>query len=121
MYLFPCFLSSQVRYLGLLENVRVRRAGFANRQPYERFAQRYKITSAQTWPVYSVTDLEATEAILTQHSLLEDTAFGRTKIFIRSPQTLTSLEVARLARLPFVVVTIQRVSRANCHGDQPVI
>ena len=31
----------QVCYLGLLENVRVRRAGFANRQPYERFVARY--------------------------------------------------------------------------------
>ena len=30
----------QVNYLGLLENVRVRRAGFANRQPYQRFVQR---------------------------------------------------------------------------------
>lgn len=30
----------QVAYLGLLENVRVRRAGFAYRQPYERFLQR---------------------------------------------------------------------------------
>lgn len=33
----------QVRYLGLLENVRVRRAGFAFRQTFERFAQRYKL------------------------------------------------------------------------------
>jgi len=32
--------SHQVAYLGLLENVRVRRAGFANRQPYQRFLQR---------------------------------------------------------------------------------
>lgn len=31
----------QVAYLGLLENVRVRRAGFAYRQPYDRFLQRY--------------------------------------------------------------------------------
>ena len=31
----------QVEYLGLLENVRVRRAGFANRQTYPRFLQRY--------------------------------------------------------------------------------
>lgn len=30
----------QVEYLGLMENVRVRRAGFANRQTYERFLQR---------------------------------------------------------------------------------
>jgi len=31
----------QVSYLGLLENVRVRRAGFAHRQPYKRFLKRY--------------------------------------------------------------------------------
>lgn len=31
----------QVAYLGLLENVRVRRAGFASRQPYPRFLLRY--------------------------------------------------------------------------------
>lgn len=30
----------QVAYLGLLENVMVRRAGFAYRQPYNRFLQR---------------------------------------------------------------------------------
>lgn len=30
----------QVRYLGLLENVRVRRAGFAHRMPYDRFVNR---------------------------------------------------------------------------------
>lgn len=30
----------QVEYLGLMENVRVRRAGFAYRQPYDRFLQR---------------------------------------------------------------------------------
>lgn len=30
----------QVAYLGLVENVMVRRAGFAFRQPYDRFLQR---------------------------------------------------------------------------------
>lgn len=34
----------QVAYLGLLENVRVRRAGFAYRQPYERFLQRLEVS-----------------------------------------------------------------------------
>ena len=33
----------QVRYLGLLENVRVRRAGFAYRQTYETWLGRYKV------------------------------------------------------------------------------
>lgn len=31
----------QVSYLGLVENVRVRRAGFAYRQRYDRFLKRY--------------------------------------------------------------------------------
>ena len=32
----------QVKYLGLMENLRVRRAGFAYRRPYEVFLQRYE-------------------------------------------------------------------------------
>jgi myosin-1 len=58
----------QVQYLGLLENVklrkiccvffffdvffRVRRAGFAFRAEFARFVQRYKKTSAQTWGMW---------------------------------------------------------------------
>jgi len=34
----------QVRYLGLLENVRVRRAGFAYRQTYELWLNRYRVS-----------------------------------------------------------------------------
>ena len=40
----------KVRYLGLLENVRVRRAGYAFRQSYNEFKTRYKMLSKETWP-----------------------------------------------------------------------
>uniref|UniRef100_A0A672T9L5 Myosin IB n=1 Tax=Sinocyclocheilus grahami TaxID=75366 RepID=A0A672T9L5_SINGR len=40
----------QARYLGLMENVRVRRAGYAFRQPYEPCLERYKMLCKQTWP-----------------------------------------------------------------------
>uniref|UniRef100_A0A671SY40 Unconventional myosin-Ib n=1 Tax=Sinocyclocheilus anshuiensis TaxID=1608454 RepID=A0A671SY40_9TELE len=40
----------QVRYLGLLENVRVRRAGYAFRQAYDPCLERYKMLCKQTWP-----------------------------------------------------------------------
>lgn len=40
----------QVAYLGLLENVRVRRAGFASRQPYSRFLLRYGAGTPGTAP-----------------------------------------------------------------------
>ncbi len=42
----------QVRYLGLMENVRVRRAGYAFRMEYDRFLERYKMLSKLTWPKY---------------------------------------------------------------------
>lgn len=42
----------QVTYLGLMENLRVRRAGFAYRRTYELFLHRYKCLSNQTWPNY---------------------------------------------------------------------
>lgn len=40
----------QVKYLGLVENLRVRRAGFAYRRPYEAFLNRYKSLCPDTWP-----------------------------------------------------------------------
>lgn len=40
----------QVAYLGLMENVRVRRAGYAFRQTYEACLERYKMLCKQTWP-----------------------------------------------------------------------
>uniref|UniRef100_A0A4W4FMA4 Myosin motor domain-containing protein n=1 Tax=Electrophorus electricus TaxID=8005 RepID=A0A4W4FMA4_ELEEL len=43
-------VSHQVRYLGLMENVRVRRAGYAFRQAYEPCLERYKMLCKQTWP-----------------------------------------------------------------------
>lgn len=46
-------VSHQVAYLNLIETVRVRRAGFCNRQPYDRFLPRYKMLCDQTWPKWS--------------------------------------------------------------------
>ena len=43
----------QVRYLGLCENVRVRRAGFAFRQPADLFVRRYKMLSPMPVNVFA--------------------------------------------------------------------
>ena len=43
----------QVRYLGLLENIRVRRAGFVFRQTLPRFLHRYKCLSSATYPQHA--------------------------------------------------------------------
>ncbi|XP_057293131.1 unconventional myosin-Id-like isoform X2 [Hydractinia symbiolongicarpus] len=101
----------QVRYLGLLENVRVRRAGFANRQLFTRFLQRYKVTCPATWPTWSSDPRLGCDEIMRHFNSHDDVKYGRTKIFIRSPQTLFSMEEERNKRLPDVVLTMQKYWR----------
>ncbi|GCC19318.1 hypothetical protein chiPu_0021039, partial [Chiloscyllium punctatum] len=85
----------QVKYLGLLENLRVRRAGFAYRRKYEIFLQRYKSLCSETWPNWRGPPSEGV-ATLVQHLGYkpEDYKLGRTKIFIRFPKTLFATEDA---------------------------
>src|SRR5690606_23142224 len=104
----------QVRYLGLVENVRVRRAGFCYRTDYDRFLLRYKLVSDRTYPTYRGNDgvQGAVRALLVDAGIKEDEfRFGKTKIFIRSPRTLTQLEALRESRIPKAVVCIQRMWR----------
>ncbi|XP_077160449.1 unconventional myosin-Ig-like [Paroedura picta] len=102
----------QVSYLGLLENVCVRRAGFAYRQPYDRFLIRYKMTCEYTWPNHLMaTDREATQALVEQQGFQDDVAYGHTKIFIRTPQTLFCLEQARGQLIPIIVLLLQKAWR----------
>ena len=83
----------QVNYLGLIENVRVRRAGFAYRQSYDRFLRRYKMVSQYTWPNFrGGADRDGVRILIQQQNFEEDVVYGKTKIFVRSPQTLFMLE-----------------------------
>eukprot|EP01133_Synstelium_polycarpum_P014572 gene14572-17226_t len=102
----------QIRYLGLLENVRVRRAGFANRQTYERFSQRYKMTAKTTWPTFKGTPKAAVEQILAAHGISKDEyRMGKTKVFIRNPTTLFFFEEKREEALPRIATLIQKTWR----------
>uniref|UniRef100_A0A8C0X7B8 Unconventional myosin-Ig n=1 Tax=Castor canadensis TaxID=51338 RepID=A0A8C0X7B8_CASCN len=104
----------QVSYLGLLENVRVRRAGFASRQPYPRFLLRYKMTCEYTWPNHLLgSDKAAVSALLEQHGLQGDVAFGHSKLFIRSPRTLVALEQSRARLIPIIVLLLQKAWRGT--------
>ncbi|XP_050639336.1 unconventional myosin-Ig [Macaca thibetana thibetana] len=104
----------QVAYLGLLENVRVRRAGFASRQPYSRFLLRYKMTCEYTWPNHLLgSDKAAVSALLEQHGLQGDVAFGHSKLFIRSPRTLVTLEQSRARLIPIIVLLLQKAWRGT--------
>lgn len=70
-----------------MENVRVRRAGYAFRQVYPHFLFRYKMLAPETWPQWSGDPREGVEKILeSQKIAAEEFAFGKTKIFIRNPR-----------------------------------
>lgn len=102
----------QVNYLGLVENVRVRRAGFVYRQRYDIFLKRYKMISQFTWPNFrSGNAKDGTKVIMDEHGFGNDVKYGYTKIFIRSPKTLFALESARNELIPGIVTLIQKVWR----------
>jgi len=103
----------QVGYLGLLENVRVRRAGFAHRSLYETFLQRYKCISAATWPnpKSSLTSKQAVRMLVTDQEFDQECVYGHTKLFIRSPHVIFELEARRRNQIPGIVLLLQKMWR----------
>ncbi|XP_040012773.1 unconventional myosin-Ic isoform X5 [Xiphias gladius] len=85
----------QVKYLGLMEHLRVRRAGFAYRRKYDIFLQRYKPLCPDTWPNWKGTAAEGVRRLVKHLGYKSDEyKLGRTKIFIRHPRTLFATEDA---------------------------
>ncbi|NXG40368.1 MYO1A protein, partial [Dromaius novaehollandiae] len=102
----------QIRYLGLLENVRVRRAGYAFRQLYGSFLERYKMLGKKTWPRWAGSERAGAEALLAELPIpAEELAYGHTKLFIRSPRTLFDLERRRQERVAELATLIQKMFR----------
>lgn len=98
----------QVKYLGLMENLRVRRAGFAYRRTYEAFLERYKCLSAQTWPNWKGSARDGVQVLANELKYgSEDYRMGRTKIFIRLPKTLFNTEDCFQLKKNFVASVIQ--------------
>ncbi|XP_034658441.1 unconventional myosin IC isoform X1 [Drosophila subobscura] len=100
----------QVKYLGLMENLRVRRAGFAYRRAYDLFLERYKCLSKSTWPNYK--GAGGPKAGVQQ--LVKDLGYdneqykmGETKLFIRWPRTLFDTEDAYQAKKHDIAAIIQ--------------
>nr|XP_057938214.1 unconventional myosin-Ib isoform X2 [Doryrhamphus excisus] len=102
----------QVRYLGLMENVRVRRAGYAFRQAYEPCLERYKMLCKRTWPHWRGPAREGVEVLMSDLQVpAEEFSYGRSKIFIRNPRTLFFLEERRRQCLQDLATLIQKIYR----------
>ncbi|XP_029470435.1 unconventional myosin-Ic isoform X2 [Rhinatrema bivittatum] len=102
----------QVKYLGLMENLRVRRAGFAYRRKYEIFLQRYKSLCPETWPNWDGRAIDGVGVLVKCLNYRPDEfKMGRTKIFIRFPKTLFATEDALEERKQSLATYIQATWR----------
>jgi myosin-1 len=104
----------QVKYLGLLENIRVRRAGWAFRTEFARFLERFSILSKKTWPVPWKGDAkEGCKALLEDLGLeTKEWQLGVSKIFLRQPETLFGLEEMKERKYHDSATTIARTWRS---------
>lgn len=78
------------------------------------------MTCEYTWPNHLMaSDREAVEAIVIQHGFQDDVAYGQTKLFVRTPRSLFTLEQERNNLIPILVTFLQKVwrgtlARARC-------
>ncbi|GAM27692.1 hypothetical protein SAMD00019534_108680 [Acytostelium subglobosum LB1] len=100
--------SEQIRYLGLYENLLVRRAGYCYRQTYAKFMRRYYMIGKKTWPKWEGDAKNGAEILLAELGIPQsEYQFGVNKIFIRNPQPLFDLEDKRTARIHQLATMLQ--------------
>ncbi|ORY26132.1 P-loop containing nucleoside triphosphate hydrolase protein [Naematelia encephala] len=107
----------QIKYLGLQENIRVRRAGFAYRAEFSKMIQRFYLLSPATSYagdyIWQGDDRSGCERILTDAKISKDEwQMGVTKAFIKNPETLFYLEGERDRYWHTMASRIQRAWRA---------
>lgn len=101
----------QIKYLGLQENIRVRRAGFAYRNTFEKMVERFYLLSPNTSYAGEYTWTGSAKAACMQ--ILKDTGIstdqwqmGVTKAFIKNPETVRCLVQASLSRLTYISIAV---------------
>lgn len=68
------------------------------------------MTCEFTWPQHLMaSDRDAVETIISQHGFQDDVAYGNNKLFVRTPQTLFTLEQERATLIPILVLFLQKV------------
>ncbi|KAK2087271.1 Unconventional myosin-If [Saguinus oedipus] len=104
----------QVEYLGLKENIRVRRAGFAYRRQFGKFLQRYAILTPETWPRWRGDERQGVQHLLRAVNMEPDQyQMGSTKVFVKNPESLFLLEEMRERKFDGFARTIQKAWRRH--------
>ncbi|ALC40097.1 CG15831 [Drosophila busckii] len=98
----------QLRYSGMMETARIRRAGYPIRHVYRAFVERYRLLLPRTPPLEQcdcrLLSRQICESVLPANA---DRQFGRTKLFLRDEDDAL-LEAERSRRMLKCIVTIQR-------------
>ncbi|MBN3300010.1 MYO1E protein, partial [Amia calva] len=104
----------QVEYLGLRENIRVRRAGYAFRRVFSKFLHRYAILTRETWPQWRGEERQGVLHLLRSVNMDSDQyQLGKTKIFIKAPESLFLLEEMRERKYNGYARVIQKAWRKH--------
>ncbi|KAI8075059.1 P-loop containing nucleoside triphosphate hydrolase protein [Gongronella butleri] len=111
----------QVQYLGLCENIRVRRAGFAYRTTFEKFVERFYLlcpTTGYAGDYIWTGDSHSGCLEILKHNNIGSSEWqmGTSKIFIRRPETIFALEDLRDKYWHNMATRIQRFWRLNKHS-----
>ncbi|KAK1160736.1 unconventional myosin-Ie isoform X1 [Acipenser oxyrinchus oxyrinchus] len=102
----------QVEYLGLKENIRVRRAGYAYRRIFRKFLNRYAILTKESWPTWRGDEKQGVMHLLRSVNMDTDQfQLGRTKVFIKAPESLFLLEETRERKYDGYARAIQKAWR----------
>ncbi|NXY73103.1 MYO7A protein, partial [Glareola pratincola] len=102
----------QLRYSGMMETIRIRRAGYPIRYTFVEFVDRYRVLMPGVKPAYKQGDLRGTcqriaEAVLGKD---DDWQIGKTKIFLKDHHDML-LEIERDKAITDKVILIQKVVR----------
>ncbi|XP_042280891.1 myosin IEb [Thunnus maccoyii] len=104
----------QVEYLGLRENIRVRRAGYAYRRAFNKFLHRYAILTKETWPSWRGEERKGVLHLLNSVNMDQDQfQLGKTKVFIKAPESLFLLEEMRERKYNGYARVIQKAWRKH--------
>ena len=104
----------QLRYSGMMETIRIRRAGYPIRHTFREFVERYRFLINGCPPAHKVDCKQATARIC--HAALGKTDYqlGQTKVFLKDAQDLF-LEQERDRVLTKKLIIIQRCIRGWIH------
>ncbi|MED6251576.1 Unconventional myosin-Ie [Ataeniobius toweri] len=104
----------QVEYLGLRENIRVRRAGYAYRRVFNKFLHRYAILTRETWPGWRGDQRQGVLHLLHSVNMDQDQfQLGTAKVFIKAPESLFLLEEMRERKYNSYARVIQKAWRKH--------